>query len=64
MDRLVTYVRKNDIAHSLNISRTCLDRWIAEEKLTLPPAFKPTKRCALYDLNEVKEAIEAMVARS
>jgi len=61
---LVQYTRKQEIAASLQIGLTTLDRWVNEGRLKLPKPFRPTQRSTLYDASLVKEAIDEMVAQS
>jgi len=60
MAKIVQYVRKREIARSLGIGTSTLDRWNAEGRIKLPKPFRPTKCASLYDADEVNTAIREM----
>jgi len=52
------YCRANILAEKLNISESCVWRWVALGKL--PQPFRPTKRSSLFDMEECQKAIDKM----
>jgi len=55
------YERANDITKRLSISNSTLWRWVAAGKI--PEPYRPTKRCSLFDVVEIQNAIENIEGR-
>lgn len=56
------YLRGEEVADMLSVSKATIKRWVLQGKL--PKPFRPTQRTTLFDASLVQEAIDKMAGEA